>query len=109
MLIDGRHGVKPADIEMMSILNNKQTPYQMIFTKCDLVQPTELLDNVKSTLGVLRRMRNSTGLPFIHTVSSTTGLGMHTLELALAEIYLDSKYSGVGDEEEDEDEDEDEE
>jgi len=42
LLVDARHGLKPADKEMISYLERHRVPWQIIVTKCDLVKSKEL-------------------------------------------------------------------
>lgn len=55
------------------------------------------MGNLKGAFGVMKQMKNASCLPLIHAVSSTTGSGIHSLQLALAEIYADSRYNSVYD------------
>jgi GTP-binding protein len=38
VLIDARHGIKESDIQMMQLLDQTETPFQLIFTKCDQIK-----------------------------------------------------------------------
>jgi GTP-binding protein len=97
LLIDSRHGLKPSDVDMMVLLNRSFIPYQLIFTKSDLVKESDLVGNLKSAFGIMRQMKNASCLPLIHAVSSTTGSGIQSLQLALAEIYADTRYNSIYD------------
>ncbi len=41
IMIDCRHGLKPADHEIMDLLDEAAAPYQLIFTKLDKLRPSE--------------------------------------------------------------------
>lgn len=43
MLIDGRHGLKPVDREMMDLLDNTANSYQLVLTKADKCKKQDLL------------------------------------------------------------------
>eukprot|EP01033_Poteriospumella_lacustris_P003954 gene3954-2813_t len=66
LLIDSRHGLKPSDVDMMVLLNRSFIPYQLIFTKSDLVKESDLVGNLKSAFGIMRQMKNASCLPLIH-------------------------------------------
>lgn len=42
ILIDGRHGLKPVDLEMMELLDNTANSYQLVLTKADKCKQAEL-------------------------------------------------------------------
>ena len=42
VLIDSRHGLKPVDEEIMSILDTAAVSYQVVLTKADKIKPTAL-------------------------------------------------------------------
>ncbi len=42
MLIDSRHGIKKADLEIMELLDKAAVTYQIILTKCDKISEAEL-------------------------------------------------------------------
>ncbi len=43
VLIDGRHGLKPVDHEMMELLDNTANSYQLVLTKADKCKRADLL------------------------------------------------------------------
>ncbi|HVR90687.1 MAG TPA: ribosome biogenesis GTP-binding protein YihA/YsxC [Novosphingobium sp.] len=44
LLIDARHGVKPVDGEMMTMLDESAVSYRLVLTKADKIKPTELAE-----------------------------------------------------------------
>lgn len=42
LLIDGRHGIKPSDKDMMTLLKQTATPFLVVLTKADKTKKTEL-------------------------------------------------------------------
>jgi len=42
VLIDGRHGIKPADMPAIDLLDTTGTAYQIVLTKCDKVKKADL-------------------------------------------------------------------
>jgi GTP-binding protein len=49
LLIDGRHGIKPNDLEMMDMLDESAVSYQIVLTKADKVKQSEEAALIEST------------------------------------------------------------
>ena len=49
LLIDARHGLKPADEEMMALLDTAAVSYQVILTKADKISQTDLASTMART------------------------------------------------------------
>ena len=43
VLIDARHGIKPVDREIMTMLDGAAVGYHLVLTKGDKIKPTQLL------------------------------------------------------------------
>lgn len=84
MLIDSRHGLKPVDLEIMSLLDVAAVPYQIIFTKSDKVKPTELSTLVQHITKILAK--RPAAFPVLRTTSSTKGDGIADLRADLAAL-----------------------
>jgi GTP-binding protein len=84
VLIDGRHGLKPVDVETMDVLDVSAVPYQLVLTKADKVKPTEL----EARRGVMaeRIAKRPAAHPEILATSSQTGEGIDELRLELARL-----------------------
>ena len=55
VLIDSRHGVKPVDEEIMSLLDTSAVPFQAVLTKADKIKTAErekVLDQVRGKLAI---------------------------------------------------------
>eukprot|EP01039_Chlorochromonas_danica_P009406 gene9406-10389_t len=89
VLIDVRRGLQQVDVDFMLTLDAAALPYQVIFTKADLVSETEMHVQLNLLFCMMRRMKRSALYPFVHVVSSKTGEGMEDLKLGLAEILYD--------------------
>jgi GTP-binding protein EngB required for normal cell division len=110
ILVDVRRGIQDNDLEMMITLNDAYIPYQVCFftirttmlfhllsavalvlqiilTKVDLVSTPELLITVKGAFDVMLSKYGGACLPFLHTVSSTKGIGIDALKLNIAQVY----------------------
>jgi GTP-binding protein len=55
LLLDSRHDIKPADDEMMTLLDDSAVPYQIVLTKADKLKSTELERTVENMQAVLQR------------------------------------------------------
>lgn len=84
LLIDGRHGIKDSDRQVMKMLDNSAVSYQVALTKCDKVKA-----------GALEKLINSVGEelkthvaahPELIATSSTKAMGIEALRTALAAL-----------------------
>ena len=82
VLIDGRHGLKPVDLEMFDILDKAAMSYQVVLTKQDEVRISARNAMVAQTLGVLRK--RVAAFPEVIFTSSETGEGIESLRAAIA-------------------------
>lgn len=55
LLIDGRHGIKDNDEEMMNILDNRGILYQIILTKIDGIKPSDLKIKVQNISNIFKK------------------------------------------------------
>jgi GTP-binding protein len=55
LLIDSRHGVKPPDAEMMTLLDEAAVGYRLVLTKADKIKASELADVTAATQAEARR------------------------------------------------------
>jgi GTP-binding protein len=83
LLIDGRHGIKEVDREVMKMLDDAAVGYRIVLTKADKVKPTELAEIESSTAEEARR--HPAAFPEILATSSETGAGMEMLRSAVLE------------------------
>ncbi len=86
LLVDGRHGIKANDAEMMDMLDDTAVSYQVILTKTDKVKGPALETLIAETSAAL------TNRPAAHPVplptSAETGFGVPDLRATLA-TYAD--------------------
>jgi GTP-binding protein len=83
LLIDGRHGIKDVDREVMKMLDDAAVGYRIVLTKTDKVKPTELAEVEQRTAEEARR--HPAAFPEIIATSSETGAGMEKLRAAVLE------------------------
>ena len=82
LLIDARHGVKPADIEMMSLLDEAAVSYQLVLTKLDKLKPGARDAAVEAADDAARK--HIACHPVVHATSSAKGWGLEALRAELA-------------------------
>ena len=83
VLVDSRHGLKPADLEMMKMLDDAAVNYQLVLTKADKVKPTALAQMLDRTTAEARK--HPAAHPAIFTTSSQTGSGIAELRTVVFE------------------------
>ena len=82
LLIDGRHGIKPPDRELMEMLDASAVSYQTVLTKVDKASSIDrVCDEVASELS-----RHPAAHPTIHLTSARTGAGIAELRAAIAAL-----------------------
>ncbi|MEX0922367.1 MAG: ribosome biogenesis GTP-binding protein YihA/YsxC [Rhodovibrionaceae bacterium] len=86
LLIDGRHGLKPPDREVMQEFDEAAVSYQLVLTKCDKVKPQELEERLAAIAAELAK--HVAAHPEILATSSVKGEGIELLRASLAELAL---------------------
>jgi ribosome biogenesis GTP-binding protein YsxC/EngB len=84
VLIDARHGIKPLDRDIMSLLDKAAVSYQVVLTKIDKAKPLEREERCQSVGRELER--HAAALPIVHATSSETGAGIAGLRAAIAAL-----------------------
>ena len=84
VLVDGRHGVKKVDTEIMSMLDSSAVTFQVVLTKLDKVKDIDrenILDQVRTSL-----QKHPAAFPEIILTSSEKGWGIQTLRSVIAKL-----------------------
>ncbi len=84
VLIDARHGVKPVDEEIMSLLDSAAVTFQVVLTKADKMKDkdrADILDQVRKALA-----KHPAAYPELVLTSAEKGLGIGTLRAIIAGI-----------------------
>ena len=84
VLVDGRHGVKKVDEDIMSMLDSSAVTFQVILTKLDKVKEKDrdsILDQVRTSL-----QKHPAAFPEIILTSSEKGWGIQTLRSVIAKL-----------------------
>jgi GTP-binding protein len=88
LLIDGRHGLKPNDIEIMDMLDRSAVPYQIVLTKIDKVKKAERDEVVTKTAAALKK--HPAAHPEVVVTSSEDGIGIEELRASLATLAVEA-------------------
>ena len=84
VLIDMRHGVKPVDEEILSLLDSAAVPFQCVMTKTDKIKG---IDREKTLAQVRQALsKHPAAFPEIVLTSSEKGTGIATLRAIIATL-----------------------
>lgn len=84
LLIDGRHGLKPNDEDVMGLLDQAAVSYQIVLTKMDKLKPGERPAMIEAT--VRKARKHVAAHPTIHATSSEKGFGIAELRAEIAAL-----------------------
>ena len=84
MLIDARHGAKPVDEEIMTLLDRAAVPFQAVLTKADKVRGRDLDASLDRTRAALAR--HPAAFPEIALTSAEKAEGLGTLRSVVATL-----------------------
>ncbi len=89
LLLDSRHEIKPADDEMMTMLDESAVPYQLVLTKVDKIKPNELNRAVESMKAVIQR--HVAAHPELIVTSAVENEGLIELRRRIYNLMLESR------------------
>ena len=81
-LIDARHGIKPVDHEIMTLLDRSAVPFQVVLTKTDKLGPNALKPIIAQVEEELQK--HPAAYPELVVTSSEKGEGIATLRTIIA-------------------------
>lgn len=81
VLIDARHGLKPVDLEIMTMLDKAAVSYQLVLTKGDKIKPTALAATIAAVEAIART--HPAAFPEVLATSAETGAGIAELRSAV--------------------------
>ena len=84
VLVDGRHGLKDSDRELMSMLDETAVSYQIVLTKSDKVKLEEQEELIRNTEKDIAK--NVAAHPKVLITSSIKGYGLDELRGLIAEM-----------------------
>ena len=82
VLIDARHGLKPVDIEVMTMLDKAAVSFQIVLTKADKIKPTQ----AEATLAQVAELARKHPAAYPHLLSTSSEKGFGIAELRAAVI-----------------------
>jgi GTP-binding protein len=91
VLVDARHGLKPADDPTFDALGQAAVSYQIVLTKSDAVKPAELEGRIVEVETALAKRPGA--FPGVLTTSAHAGTGMEELRAAIARLLAERKRS----------------
>ena len=83
-LIDARHGLKPPDLAVMTLMDQAAVSYQLVLTKIDKIKPHEL-DQMQRTTAEAAKS-HAAAYPLLLATSARTGAGMAELRAQIAQL-----------------------
>jgi GTP-binding protein len=84
VLIDGRHGLKDTDQDVLKTLDKSAVSYQVVLTKADQVKAAELEARIADTIAALAK--HPAAFPEVLVTSSRSGDGMKELRAAMVRL-----------------------
>jgi GTP-binding protein len=81
VLIDARHGIKPPDVAMLTMLDEAAVGYRLVLTKADKIKPSELAEVVERTAAEARK--HPAAFPEVLATSAETREGIDALRSAV--------------------------
>ena len=84
LLIDSRHGLKPADLEAMDALDQAAVSYQIVLTKADKLKAGELDEVLRRTTAAVAK--RPAAHPEVLATSSAKGDGIAELRAGVATV-----------------------
>jgi GTP-binding protein len=91
VLVDGRHGLKPVDAEMMDLLDRSAMSYQIVLTKRDEVKAGGEQDHrIEETLKALEK--RPAAFPQVIFTSAKSGAGIADLRAAIAKLLAERGF-----------------
>ena len=83
LLIDSRHGLKPADAEAMDALDQAAVSYQIVLTKADKLKPAEVEAVVQRTQAAIAK--RPAAFPRVIATSTEKGTGIPELRAEIVQ------------------------
>jgi GTP-binding protein len=87
LLVDARHGLKPADDAVLETLDKAAVNFQAVLTKADQVPAAELAARIAATEAALKK--HPAAFPDILVTSARTGDGIAGLRAAIARLHAE--------------------
>jgi GTP-binding protein len=92
VLIDARHGIKPADDAILDTLGQAAVSHQLVLTKCDEVSDAELTSRIAALTAALKK--RPAAFPQVLATSARTAAGIGELRAAITRLMSERDRSG---------------
>jgi GTP-binding protein len=89
VLIDARHGLKDVDLDVLKMLDKSAVSYQLVLTKADQVDATELDSRIAEA--ETRLAKHPAAFPRILATSARSGAGMPELRAAILRLLVERR------------------
>ncbi len=89
VLVDARHGLKPADTEVLDLLDEAAVSYEIVLTKADEPKRDALAATVDAVAAAVRK--RPAAYPDVLATSSRTGAGVPDLRAAVARLLAEKQ------------------
>jgi len=89
VLVDARHGLKPADAEILDLLDEAAVSYEIVLTKADEVKADALAAAVSGVAAAIRK--RAAAYPDVLATSARTGAGLADLRAAVARLLAEKQ------------------
>jgi GTP-binding protein len=91
VLIDGRHGLKPVDIEMLDLLDKSAASYEIVLTKKDEIKGSAAEQRLTDTRAALAK--RPAAYPEVLFTSAHTSEGVPELRASIARLIAERQTS----------------
>jgi GTP-binding protein len=92
VLIDSRHGIKPADDAILDTLSQAAVSHQIVLTKCDEVGEAALAARIEALKAALQK--RPAAFPQVLATSARTAAGIAELRGAIARLIRERDRAG---------------
>jgi GTP-binding protein len=89
VLVDARHGLKPADAEVLDLLDEAAVSYEIVLTKADAVKRDALAATADKVAAAVRK--RPAAYPDVLATSARNGAGMPELRAAVARLLAEKQ------------------
>jgi GTP-binding protein len=89
VLVDSRHGLKPADDDVLETLGQAAVSHQIVLTKADQTKAAELAARVAATCAAV--VKRPAAFPDVLVTSARTGDGIPALRAAIARLVAERR------------------
>lgn len=89
VLVDGRHGIKDADLPALDLLGQSAVSHQIVLTKMDALKRAEVEDRMAATAAAIAK--RPAAFPDIVATSSREGTGIPELRASIARLIAERR------------------